>query len=87
MIRDILHRLEGRCPTRVIIWPVPVQGEGAAAKIAEAIRGFGAIEAGGQVPRPDLLIVARGGGSMRGLGRRCGGISIMPGGGGEASRR
>ena len=47
VIRDIIHRLEDRCPTRVIVWPVPVQGEGAAAKIAEAIRGFPAIE-----PRP-----------------------------------
>jgi exodeoxyribonuclease VII large subunit len=62
VIRDILHRLEDRCPTRVILWPVPVQGEGAAAKIAAAIRGFPAIE-----PRPDLLIVARGGGSIEDL--------------------
>ena len=67
VIRDILHRLEDRCPTHVIVWPVPVQGEGAAAKIAAAIRGFGAIEAGGPVPRPDLLIVARGGGSIEDL--------------------
>jgi exodeoxyribonuclease VII large subunit len=62
VIRDILHRLEDRCPTRVILWPVPVQGEGAAAKIAAAIRAFPAIE-----PRPDLLIVARGGGSIEDL--------------------
>lgn len=62
VIRDILHRLEGRCPTRVILWPVPVQGEGAAAKIAAAIRAFPAIE-----PRPQLLIVARGGGSIEDL--------------------
>ncbi|HVM21898.1 MAG TPA: exodeoxyribonuclease VII large subunit [Sphingomicrobium sp.] len=62
VIRDILHRLEDRCPTRVILWPVPVQGEGAAAKIAAAIRGFPAIE-----PKPDLLIVARGGGSIEDL--------------------
>jgi exodeoxyribonuclease VII large subunit len=62
VIRDILHRLEGRCPTHVILWPVPVQGEGAAAKIAAAIRAFPAIE-----PRPDLLIVARGGGSIEDL--------------------
>ena len=67
MIRDILHRLEDRCPTHVIVWPVPVQGEGAAAKVAAAIRGFGALEAGGAVPRPDLLIVARGGGSIEDL--------------------
>lgn len=67
VIRDILHRLEDRCPTRVIVWPVPVQGEGASAKIAAAIRGFGALDADGPVPRPDLLIVARGGGSIEDL--------------------
>ena len=62
VIRDILHRLEDRCPTRVILWPVPVQGEGAAAKVAAAIRAFPSID-----PRPDLLIVARGGGSIEDL--------------------
>ena len=62
VIRDILHRLEDRCPTRVILWPVPVQGEGAAPKIAAAIRAFPSLE-----PRPDLLIVARGGGSIEDL--------------------
>jgi exodeoxyribonuclease VII large subunit len=62
VIRDILHRLEDRCPTHVIVWPVPVQGEGAAEKIASAIRGFGSFE-----PRPDLIIVARGGGSIEDL--------------------
>jgi exodeoxyribonuclease VII large subunit len=62
VIRDILHRLEDRCPTRVIVWPVAVQGEGAATKIAQAIRGFASFE-----PRPDLLIVARGGGSIEDL--------------------
>ncbi len=62
VIRDILHRLEDRCPTHVIVWPVPVQGEGAAAKIALAIRGFAELS-----PRPDLLIVARGGGSIEDL--------------------
>ncbi|GAA4749182.1 exodeoxyribonuclease VII large subunit [Sphingomonas daechungensis] len=67
VIRDILHRLEDRCPTRVIVWPVPVQGEGASTKVAAAIRGFGAIEARGPVPRPDLIIVARGGGSIEDL--------------------
>jgi len=67
VIRDILHRLEDRCPTHVIVWPVPVQGEGASAKVAQAIRGFGAIEPCGPVPRPDLLIVARGGGSIADL--------------------
>ena len=67
VIRDILHRLEDRCPTHVIVWPVAVQGEGAAARIAEAIRGFGAFLPGGPVPRPDLIIVARGGGSIEDL--------------------
>ena len=62
VIRDIIHRLEDRCPTRVIVWPVPVQGEGASARIAEAIRAFPSVE-----PRPDLLIVARGGGSIEDL--------------------
>jgi exodeoxyribonuclease VII large subunit len=62
VIRDILHRLEDRCPTQVIVWPVPVQGEGAAQKVAAAIRGFASI-----TPRPDLLIVARGGGSIEDL--------------------
>ena len=63
MIRDILHRLEDRCPTHVIVWPVPVQGEGAAAKVAAAIRGF-AVD---RRRAPDLLIVARGGGSIEDL--------------------
>ena len=67
VIRDILHRLEDRCPCHVVVWPVPVQGEGAAAKIAAAIQGFGALAAGGPVPRPDLVIVARGGGSIEDL--------------------
>jgi exodeoxyribonuclease VII large subunit len=67
VIRDILHRLAERFPRRVILWPVPVQGEGAADKIAAAIRGFNALEIGGAVPRPDLLIVARGGGSLEDL--------------------
>jgi exodeoxyribonuclease VII large subunit len=62
VIRDILHRLEDRCPTHVILWPVPVQGEGSADKIAAAIRAFPSI-----APRPDLLIVARGGGSIEDL--------------------
>ncbi|MBA3510500.1 exodeoxyribonuclease VII large subunit, partial [Sphingomonas sp.] len=62
VIRDILHRLEARCPTHVIVWPVPVQGEGAAGKIASAIRGFADL-----ARRPDLLIVARGGGSIEDL--------------------
>lgn len=67
VIRDILHRLADRCPTHVIVWPVLVQGEGAAMQVARAIRGFDALEPGGPVPRPDLVIVARGGGSIEDL--------------------
>lgn len=67
VIRDILHRLADRFPRHVLVWPVLVQGEGAAAQIAAAIRGFNALEQGGPVPRPDLLIVARGGGSIEDL--------------------
>ena len=67
VIHDILHRLEDRFPTRVLLWPVPVQGDGAAAKIAAAIDGFNAFPEDGEVPRPDLLIVARGGGSLEDL--------------------
>ena len=67
VIRDILHRLEDRCPTRVIVWPVKVQGAGAAEEVAAAVRGFDALAADGAVPRPDLVIVARGGGSIEDL--------------------
>jgi exodeoxyribonuclease VII large subunit len=67
VIRDILHRLADRFPRHVLLWPVLVQGETAAAQVAAAIAGFNAIEAGGKVPRPDLLIVARGGGSLEDL--------------------
>ena len=67
VIRDILHRLEDRCPTRVIVWPVKVQGAGAAEEVAAAVRGFDALAEGGAVPRPDLVIVARGGGSIEDL--------------------
>jgi exodeoxyribonuclease VII large subunit len=67
VIRDILHRLEDRFPCHVIVWPVPVQGETAAAQIAAAVRGFDALAPGGAVPRPDLVIVARGGGSIEDL--------------------
>src|SRR5215470_189582 len=67
VIRDILHRLEDRFPRRVLLWPVLVQGEGAKEQIAAAIRGFNAILPGGPVPRPHLLIVARGGGSLEDL--------------------
>ncbi len=67
VIRDILHRLAERFPRRVLIWPVLVQGEGAAEQAAAAIAGFNRLEAGGAVPRPDLIIVARGGGSLEDL--------------------
>jgi len=67
VIRDILHRLEDRFPRRVLVWPVRVQGEGSAEQIAAAIDGFNALEHGGPIPRPDLLIVARGGGSLEDL--------------------
>ena len=67
VIRDILHRLGERFPRHVLLWPVLVQGEMCAAQVAAAIDGFNALEAGGPVPRPDLLIVARGGGSIEDL--------------------
>ncbi|HYF22637.1 MAG TPA: exodeoxyribonuclease VII large subunit [Caulobacteraceae bacterium] len=68
VIRDVLHRIRDRWPCRVVVWPVVVQGEAAAAQVAAAVRGFDALlEAGGPVPRPDVLIVARGGGSVEDL--------------------
>lgn len=67
VIRDILHRLADRFPVQVLVWPVLVQGQGAAEQVAAAVRGFGALDAGGAVPRPDLVIVARGGGSIEDL--------------------
>jgi len=67
VIRDILHRLADRCPTNVLVWPVLVQGNGAAEQIARAVRGFSAMDGSGPVPRPDLVIVARGGGSIEDL--------------------
>ena len=67
VIRDILHRLRERFPRRVLLWPVAVQGEKCAAEVAAAIAGFNALPAGGTVPRPDVLIVARGGGSLEDL--------------------
>ncbi|MCE2841938.1 MAG: exodeoxyribonuclease VII large subunit [Novosphingobium sp.] len=67
VIRDILHRLADRFPVHVLVWPVLVQGQGAAEQVAAAVRGFGALLAGGAVPRPDLVIVARGGGSIEDL--------------------
>jgi len=67
VIRDILHRLRDRFPSRLLLWPVLVQGEGAAEQIAAAIRGFNALDELFVRPRPDLLIVARGGGSIEDL--------------------
>jgi exodeoxyribonuclease VII large subunit len=67
VIRDIMHRLADRCPRRVLLWPVTVQGDRAAGEVAAAIRGFNALPADGPVPRPDVLIVARGGGSFEDL--------------------
>ena len=67
VIRDILHRLRDRFPRHVLIWPVAVQGQACAADVAAAIRGFNALPVGGAIPRPDLLIVARGGGSLEDL--------------------
>jgi exodeoxyribonuclease VII large subunit len=67
VIRDILHRIRDRWPCRVVVWPVVVQGEAASAQVRAAIEGFNALAVGGAVPRPDLLIVARGGGSVEDL--------------------
>ena len=67
VIRDILHRLADRFPSRVLVWPVLVQGQGAAEQVASAVRGFSALPEGGPIPRPDLVIVARGGGSIEDL--------------------
>lgn len=67
VIRDILHRLNDRFPRHVVVWPVRVQGETSAAEVADAIRGFNSFKAGGRLPRPDLIIVARGGGSLEDL--------------------
>lgn len=67
VIRDILHRLQDRFPRHVLVWPVRVQGEGSAEEVANAIRGFNALPIDGAIPRPDVLIVARGGGSIEDL--------------------
>ena len=67
VIRDILHRLADRFPSRVLVWPVLVQGSGSAGQVAAALRGFAELAEGGAIPRPDLLIVARGGGSIEDL--------------------
>jgi len=67
VIRDILHRLEDRFPRRVLVWPVRVQGETSATEVASAIHGFNALPEHGLLPRPDLIIVARGGGPLEDL--------------------
>ncbi|OOY10479.1 exodeoxyribonuclease VII large subunit [Thioclava sp. F36-7] len=67
VIRDILHRLADRFPRHVLIWPVAVQGQACAPEVARAVRGFNALAPGGEIPRPDLIIVARGGGSIEDL--------------------
>ena len=67
VIRDILHRIRDRWPCQVVVWPVVVQGEAAAAQVCAAIEGFNAMEPGGALPRPDVIIVARGGGSVEDL--------------------
>ena len=67
VIRDILHRLADRFPCHVVVWPVAVQGQGAADQIAAAVRGFSALPPGGTIARPDVVIVARGGGSIEDL--------------------
>ena len=67
VIRDILHRLDDRFPSHVIVWPVRVQGDTSAAEVAAAVEGFNALAADGPIPRPELLIVARGGGSIEDL--------------------
>ena len=67
VIRDILHRLAERFPVHVLVWPVAVQGENCSPEVTAAIRGFNALPTDGPVPRPDVLIVARGGGSLEDL--------------------
>ncbi|WP_135081686.1 exodeoxyribonuclease VII large subunit [Terasakiella sp. SH-1] len=67
VIRDIMHRLNDRFPRHVLLWPCLVQGKGAADQVAAAIRGFNALDGSNNIPRPDLLIVARGGGSLEDL--------------------
>ncbi|WP_428032334.1 exodeoxyribonuclease VII large subunit [Ancylobacter sp.] len=67
VIRDILHRLADRFPRHVLVWPVRVQGDTSGAEVSAAIRGFNALVPGGPIPRPDVIIVARGGGSLEDL--------------------
>jgi exodeoxyribonuclease VII large subunit len=67
VIRDIIHRVADRFPLHILVWPVRVQGENSSAEVAAGIRGFNALEVGGAIPRPDVIIVARGGGSLEDL--------------------
>ncbi len=67
VIRDILHRIDDRFPLHVLVWPVRVQGETSGAEVANGIRGFNTLDPDGPIPRPDVLIVARGGGSIEDL--------------------
>ncbi len=67
VIRDIMHRLNDRFPRHVLLWPALVQGPGAAEQIEAAIKGFDSLSGDGEIPRPDVLIVARGGGSLEDL--------------------
>ena len=67
VIRDILHRIRDRWPCRVVVWPVVVQGEQASPQVIAAIEGFNRMQGAGAMPRPDVLIVARGGGSVEDL--------------------
>ncbi len=66
VIKDILHRLKDRFPSHVLLWPVPVQGKGAEDQVSAAIRGFNTLPIN-DIPRPDVLIIARGGGSLEDL--------------------
>ncbi|MGY6706720.1 MAG: exodeoxyribonuclease VII large subunit [Rhizobiaceae bacterium] len=67
VIRDIIHRINDRFPLHVIVWPVRVQGETTGAEVSAAVAGFNALPGDGPIPRPDVLIVARGGGSLEDL--------------------
>ncbi|WP_273789705.1 exodeoxyribonuclease VII large subunit [Bartonella sp. ML70XJBT] len=67
VIRDIIHRISDRFPLHILVWPVRVQGETSGSEVAAAVEGFNALTLGGPVPKPDLLIVARGGGSLEDL--------------------
>ncbi|MGP9821073.1 exodeoxyribonuclease VII large subunit, partial [Salinarimonas sp. NSM] len=67
VIRDILHRVQDRFPRHVLVWPARVQGETCAEEVAAGVRGFNALDPAGPIPRPDVIIVARGGGSIEDL--------------------